>query len=112
MIRNQTQEVAMKKMILTMVLAGGAIFAAKAGDFYLGLPGFNLSIGNGPYCRQVYAPAPAVVCGPEYVVVPPVRPHILPPPPPMRPHILPPPRGHHFPHGHHAPRGHHPPRRR
>ena len=83
----------MKKMLLTAVLAGGALFAANAGDFDLGLPGFSLKIGDGPCYRRVYAPTCGTTvvyrCGnPAYFMPPPPRHGFrkMPPPPPPRHH--------------------------
>lgn len=85
----------MNKLLLTLVLAGGTLFAANARDFH----GHHKPHHRKPELHfRTFVPPPP----PRPVVIVPPRPVIVVPPPPRRGLPPPPPPRHHRPprHGH------------
>ena len=84
--KTQMKEAIMNKLLLTLVLAGGTIFAANARGFH----GHHRPAPRGPkHHARVFVPPPRPV-----IVVPPPRPVFVPPPPRVCP-PPPPPRHRH-----------------
>ena len=79
--KNKKEELQMKKIILTALLAGSAVFAF-AGNVSVNLGGIGVSVGNGPHGTNV-----GVSIGNPIYYYPPTV--VLPAPPPMT--VCPPP---------------------